>query len=388
MSYSLVAVLSIFIGIYGLFHLYLLIKARRAFGLERSGNLLLFLVLVVLLIAPIYARILEKQGYEIFFLLMSWIGNLWMGMIFVFVWISLPLDIYHVFMSLMQRMSNADLINLMLSRRQRFMLPAVLTVFVLAYGVYEAQHIKVSPITLHSAKLPPASKRVRIVQISDLHLGPMTFPARLQPVIDAVAEAKPDILVSTGDLIDGRLYHSAEVFELLASLQAPLGKFAVTGNHEYYAGLVSAEDFTQNAGFRLLHNQKVILDNGLAIVGVDDPASGDQVNHIETVLLSSVPKDNFTILLKHRPTVNPMASAFFDLQLSGHTHGGQMMPFGLMVKLMYPLKAGLLKLSSGSYLYTSRGTGTWGPPFRLLAPPEVAVIDLLPAAKKPSQPKE
>ena len=380
---ALIVFLALFLSIYGVLHLYVLIKARRAFYLEGLGYLLLFVILVFLLIAPIHARILEAQDRTILSLLMTWVGSLWMGMIFMFVCLSLPLDAYHLFMALMQRLSNDDLTHLMLSRRQRFVLPAVLTFLVLIYGAYEAQNIRVETVALKTPKLPGDQRPIRLVQISDLHLGPMMFPVRLRPIVEAIAAARPDILISTGDLLDGRIYSAAEIVSMLAAVPAPRGKFAVTGNHEYYAGLEEAAAFTRNAGFTLLQDQALMLDNGLALVGVNDPAGGALDGETEHKLLSSVPRERFTLLLKHRPVVEPGVGALFDLQLSGHTHQGQMMPFGLLIKLQYRLGHGLRALPSGSYIYTSRGAGTWGPPFRFLAPPEITVIDLLPEAAAP-----
>ena len=377
---SLVIIVTLFLTVYGIFHLYLLIKARKAFYLEGLGYFLLFTVLVFLLIAPINAHILERQGHSILALLMAWVGNLWMGMIFIFVWLSLPLDAYHLFMVLMQRLSNGDLTHLMLSRRQRFVLSALLTLVILGYGAYEAQNLQVNAITLRSPKLPADRQRIRVVQISDLHLGPMMFQARVKPIVEAVAAAKPDILVSTGDLLDGRIPDMVEIQQMLNAVKAPMGKFAVTGNHEYYAGLDLAATFTKAAGFTLLQNKSVVLDNGLAVVGVDDPAGGALDSSIEQTLLSGLPPGKFTLLLKHRPRAAPQSSALFDLQLSGHTHHGQMLPLGLLVRLRYPLDHGLLTFPEGSRIYTSSGAGTWGPPFRLMARPEITVIDLLPGA--------
>ena len=383
---SLVIVVTLFLTVYGIFHLYLLVRARRAFYLEGLGYLLLFVVLVFFLVAPINSRILESQGHEILSLLMAWAGNLWMGMIFIFVWLSLPLDAYHLFMGLMQRLSNGDLTHLMLSRRQRFVLPAVLTFVVLGYGAYEAQHLHVNTVTLHTAKLAAGHDRIRLVQISDLHLGPMMFPTRLDPIVEAAAAAKPDILVSTGDLLDGHVPEAEEILKMLASIRAPLGKFAVTGNHEYYVGIEKAAAFTRRAGFTLLQNRSVVLENGLALAGEDDIAAGDIDPGKERNMLSALPGDKFTVLLKHRPFVDPGSRSLFDLQLSGHTHGGQMPPLDLLVKLRYPLGPGLVKLPGGSQLYTSLGAGTWGPPFRIMAPPEVTVIDILPAMQPGTKP--
>jgi predicted MPP superfamily phosphohydrolase len=149
----------------------------------------------------------------------------------------------------------------------------------------------------------------------------------------------------------------------------------VTGNHEYYAGLEQSLDYLQLSGFTVLRNSIAAPADFLRVVGVDDPAGGG--NPDEIPLLQQAGQDKFILLLKHRPSVAPMGEGLFDLQLSGHTHGGQIFPFALLTRQAYPLYDGLYQLSGGSVLYASRGTGTWGPPMRLLAPPEITLIEIV-----------
>ncbi len=158
-----------------------------------------------------------------------------------------------------------------------------------------------------------------------------------------------------------------------------MGKYAVTGNHEFYAGLPEALDFTQKTGFLLLRGQAHTLQNGLTIAGVDDPTGRFQAppNALpENKLLGEIPENQFVIFLKHQPIVDANSIGLFNLQLSGHTHNGQIFPFGLLVRLVYKLNPGFTKLEKGSVAYISRGTGTWGPPVRFLAPPEVTLIEI------------
>jgi predicted MPP superfamily phosphohydrolase len=156
--------------------------------------------------------------------------------------------------------------------------------------------------------------------------------------------------------------------------------FAVTGNHEFYAGLPQALSFTEQAGFRLLRNEAISLDNALTLAGVDDPAALHGVERKgvpEHDLLQGVSRGRFTVLLKHRPVMDTTSLGLFDLQLSGHVHKGQIFPFNLLTHLFYPVKMGFSTYANGSSLYVSRGTGTWGPPIRFLAPPEITVITLV-----------
>ena len=373
--------LTLYLSIYGAFHLYLLIKARRTFYLQGVPYMLLFVLLVFLLTAPIQSRVLEARDFDVLSVVLAWIGNIWMGALFIFICLSIPLDLYHLIMGLIRHLADVDLTALTLSRRQSFNLTAGAALVILLYGMFEAHYIRTETVTLHSPKIPPAAGRVRIVQLSDVHIGPMMIPSRLKAIVAAVKEAEPDLVVSTGDLIDGRVYDAGEIIHSLSSISARLGKFAVTGNHEFYAGIHQAALLTEQAGFALLRGKGTSPGGFLSIVGVDDPAGRDGEAEHETKLLSAQPGDRFTILLKHRPVVSDPDAPSFDLQLSGHTHNGQIFPFGVLVRMQYPLRCGLHSFGSGR-LYVSRGSGTWGPPVRFLAPPEVTIIDLLPAGFK------
>ncbi len=369
--------LSLYLCLYGSAHLYLLVKVRRAFYLHGWNYFLLFVVLTFLLLAPIQARLLESQGQMIPALIMTWIGFLWMGFFFIYLCIAFPLDGYHLFMATAQRLVGADWTDLMLSRRQNVAIGAMAACAIMLYGSFEARQIRTENVTLHSSKIPESMGRVRIVQISDVHLGPMLYPGRMASMIAAVQAARPDMLVSTGDLVDGSIYNQAYVAGILRDIPTPMGKFAVTGNHEFYMGLDKALAFTQEAGFTVLRGDSTTVGNAFTIAGVDDPTDGQSQNKTEADLLAQIPSKHYTLLLKHRPIIASTSQGQFDLQLSGHTHKGQIFPFGLLISLAYPLDHGLHSLGSGSHLYTSRGSGTWGPPVRVLTPPEITVIDLI-----------
>jgi uncharacterized protein len=377
----LIIFLSLYFSIYGAAHLYLLIKWRRAFYLQGVEYFFLVVVLTFLLLAPINARMLDSQGYMLASLGMSWIGFLWMGFLFIYVCLALPLDGYHLLVGAGQRLTGADWTGLTLSRRQSVGLVVFLTWGLMVYGAVEAYRIRVESLTIENSRLSPTSSRIRIVQISDVHLGPMIYPGRLAPIIAAIEQTRPDILVCSGDLIDGPLLSQADTAAAFSNLTAPLGKYAVTGNHEYYYGIERASEFIKQAGFTLLRNRTVTAGKQITITGVDDPAGGRGAKNkpTEAQLAAALPKNRFALLLKHRPMIDPDTKDAFDLQLSGHTHQGQIFPFGLVIRLFYPWDHGGRQIGAHGYLYTSRGTGTWGPPLRILAPPEITVIDVIPS---------
>ncbi len=377
----LILLLALYFCIYGSAHLYVLIKLRRAYYLHGISYGFLFVLLVFLMLAPIQARILEAQGHLVWAIMSAWIGYAWMGFLFIGICLSLPLDGYHLLIGLGQRLTHQDWAHLMLSRRQCVGFAALAALGIMAYGAFEGYHLRIERITLTTTKLPAKAKSVRIVQISDLHLGLMYYPGRIQPVVNAIDALKPDVLVSTGDLVDGHTPSTESLTTKLHGLKAPLGKFAVTGNHEFYMGLENSQQFIQKSGFKLLRNQSVNVGKHLAIAGVDDPTGAAAIGPGEAELSAANSPKRFSLLLKHRPTLSHVVGTRFDLQLSGHTHKGQIFPFNLLMALSYPIHCGLHQLEdpNPANLYISRGTGTWGPPIRLLAPPEITVIDLVPA---------
>ena len=247
------------------------------------------------------------------------------------------------------------------------------------YGYFEAHDIRTEKVRIETAKLPAGIDRLTIAQISDVHLGLIIRGGRLAKMLDIVRAAKPDMFISTGDLVDAQINHLEGLAEQLRGIKTKYGNYAITGNHEYYAGLVKALAFTREAGFRVLRNEAVNA-GPIMLAGVDDRAAvqlGLEKPASEKELLEKLPRDSFTIFLKHQPRLEQSTTGLFDLQLSGHTHKGQIFPFTLLVQLMFPTIAGDYDLGKGSRLHVSRGTGTWGPPIRFLAPPEVTVIELV-----------
>ncbi len=375
----LVIFLSIYFAVYGSVHLYVLIKLRRAYYLNGLPYVFLVLLLIFLMLAPIQSRLIEAQGFGMLSLALAWIGFVWMGFVFLFLCFALLLDGYQLLITLGQRLTGGELTHLMLSRRQYVALASTIAFCLTGYGAVEANQIRLERLTVASEKIPAALGRLRIVQISDLHIGPMFYPGRMASIVAAIEEAQPDVLVSTGDLVDGRVYNASATAGALSGIAAPLGKYAITGNHEFYTHLEQSLQFTQAAGFVVLRDRTLAVGRHLAIIGVDDPTGRTTQTPVpERELLERVKGNRFALLLKHRPTIDPGSRGLFDLQLSGHTHRGQIFPFTLLIKLRYPLD-GLHRLQSGEWLYVSRGTGTWGPPMRLLNPPEITIIDLMPA---------
>jgi predicted MPP superfamily phosphohydrolase len=333
-----------------------------------------------MILAPILVRVSEHYGYESTACLLSYVGYIWMGILFLFFAMSILLDAYRLLIYIAGRLAGKNLSSLIPPPPYLFVIPLLISFAINAYGYFEAKNIRTEQVTIRTSKISPEVGRLRIVQISDVHIGMIIREKRLEKIVAAVKQAEPDILISTGDLLDGQIDNLMSSAELFRDLQPRYGKFAVTGNHEFFAGIGQALAFHQQAGFLVLRGEALTLAGLISIAGVDDQTGerfGLYKNINEKALLAKLPKETFTLLLKHRPVFDPESLGLFDLQLSGHTHRGQIYPFVLLTRLVFPYHSGYYDLPKGSRLYASRGAGTWGPPIRFLAPPEVTVIDLI-----------
>ncbi|HEU5359534.1 MAG TPA: metallophosphoesterase, partial [Candidatus Deferrimicrobiaceae bacterium] len=370
--------LIVFFLIYGSIHAYALLKAKLAFGFGWGTAAALAPVLIALTFTPLIVHFLGKHGMEEAARVASWIGYTWGGLLFLFYWMSLAVDALHFVIRMAGSVSGTGDRAFFLSGKIPFLALVSLSLALGVYSFFEARTIRVERVRIATDKLPASTPRVRIAQISDVHLGLLVRHRKAEAIAEVIRKVDPDLLVSTGDLVDAEINHLEGLAEIFGKIRPPLGKYAVTGNHEFYAGIGQAVSFTQRAGFSLLRGETVAVGNVLRIAGVDDsagagrnPAGGPP----ETEVLGGKPSPLFTVLLKHRPIVSDGSPGLIDLQLSGHTHKGQIFPFRYIVGSPYPNLSGLFSLGSG-FLYTSRGTGTWGPPMRFLSPPEVTVIEI------------
>lgn len=370
----------VFFTLYGGLHAYALLRTRQAFSPSSMVVLGLALFMLLMVVAPVLIRLSERQGFETCARVLSYIGYGWMGFLFVAVSYGIAFDAYRLVIQLGARLLHADPGVLIPGTRLVWSSCLLISMLTSAYGYFEARSIRTETVTIHTSKLPEGAERLRIVQISDVHVGLLVREDRLRGILGAVAKANPDILVSTGDLVDGQINQLDGLSDLFHQIRPRYGKFAITGNHEFYAGLDQALAFTRKAGFHLLRGEAVSVEGLITIAGVDDQAGrayGISSGGDELALLAPLPKDRFVLFLKHRPHVNPDSAGHFDLQLSGHVHRGQIFPFTLMTWLYYPVQSGFARLHNEASLYVSRGSGTWGPPIRFLSPPEVTVIDLV-----------
>jgi len=357
--------LSVALLIYGSMHLYALNKVWLAFPHSLALALVLVVWGIAMTFSPLILWQMTRQNLHGATVAAAWIVYLWMGYLFLFCCTALLFDIGHTL---------TTLLGFKWHLHESMMLGTIglISATLVVFGFIETKHLSVEEIKITTPKL--ASGHITIAQISDLHLGMMQSDALLDRVITKLREVHPDIVVATGDIVDGQGDDLDELAQRFQAFHPPKGAYAVIGNHEHFAGLDNALRILRNAGFTVLRGEAAAT-GGIILAGVDDPGAGmrEQEAHISTLKpFMAAHKNSYVILLKHQPVVDRNLS--FDLQLSGHIHGGQIFPFGLITRLVYGVSTGLTKLPDGRLLYVSRGAGTWGPPIRLLATPEITMI--------------
>ena len=247
---------------------------------------------------------------------------------------------------------------------------------------------EVNEVPIRLERLPPALSGLTVAQISDLHVGPTIGERDMRRIVDQVNALRPDVVAVTGDLVDGSVRELGAAVAHLGRLQARHGVFFVTGNHEYYSGVGAWIAELRRLGIRVLRNERVVIGDAgasLDLAGVDDYSAvgyGDGHGLDLGRALAGRDPERSLVLLAHQPRTSAVAEAVragVELQVSGHTHGGQIAPWNLVVASVFPYVKGLhthREDGRAGQVFVSRGTGYWGPPMRLGAPPEVAKLVL------------
>jgi predicted MPP superfamily phosphohydrolase len=374
-----------FFGTLGLFHLYVWMRLVRDPQLPPPWRLGLTLGVVGLGILLVWGSLGDRVVPNLTPPLVRWTGLVWLGLLGFLMSLLLIADAVEVIGWVARHLRGVpapDLGRRLFFARAIAGFTAAVSAGLGAVALGEALgRVRVKRVPVVLKKLPAASSGYRIVQISDVHIGPTLQRAFLEDIVAQINALKPDLVAITGDLVDGTVAQIGELMTPLADLRARDGVFFITGNHEYYSGAESWLSHLPSLGVQPLQNERVSIGgaNGFDLAGVPDltakqmpPALAPDVAKALAGRDTSRP----VVLLAHQPRQADQAiDQGVDLQLSGHTHGGQVFPMTVLVHLAQPYVTGLHR--NGDFqIYVSPGTGYWGPPMRLGTSAEITEIIL------------
>lgn len=356
--------------------------------------------IVVILFLPVFGIILRRSGfYNSGINLFVWFGYLGVGFLsFVFTYlvirdlIWLPVGAFNKIKARISKSGRKIAASNPIENpsRRGFLITSmnygILATAALStgYGIAEAKQIPdIKELPVRIPNLPPEFEGFRIVQITDLHVSPTFGRSCVDEVVAVVNSLGADIVALTGDLVDGTVDQLADAVAPLKQIQSAEGNYFVTGNHEYYSGVMEWMAHIERLGFSVLLNEHRIITRGpsrLLLAGVTDYRGGSFfAGHRSDPqkALQAAPEAIIKILLAHQPrTIFKAALAGYDLQISGHTHGGQFFPWNFVIELLQPYVSGL-HTHENTQIYVSRGTGYWGPPVRVGSPSEITLIKLV-----------
>lgn len=319
--------------------------------------------------AYLAGRILIRQGFDRLGVALEGVGAAWLGVLFLLLVTLLLADLitgFGLWWPAAARPARAAAAGAAL----------VLSVVAVIQGTRAPV---VSHHTVAMPGLPPDADGTRVVMLSDLHLGTLLGPRWMERLAARVGALDPDLVVIAGDLVDAEARTVRGALPALQQFQAPLGVWAVTGNHEYYAGLDGSVSLMREAGYRVLRDSWTTVAPGLIMAGVDDLTARRQFGDTREPIpaaLDGIPEGSAVMLVSHSPLgVAEAAAAGVRLMFSGHTHAGQIWPFGYLVRLQYPFLGGRYQVGDMT-LIVGRGTGFWGPPMRLWRPAEIVLVTL------------
>ncbi|MBI4821116.1 MAG: metallophosphoesterase [Deltaproteobacteria bacterium] len=358
---------------------------------DRVGTVLIVLLAVLLPLGLFAGRVLDQRYGRV----VSLAAFVWMGTAFLFFAILAFSDLIRLLSGLgaaaiaylkSSPPAGSDVDGLMRREVMARGIAGAATAASGALSIVAARsalgELSVEEVNVKLEKLPKELDGLSIVQLTDVHVGPTIGKKFIEGMVEKANRARPDAVVITGDLVDGSVEELFEHVAPLSRLSARYGVYFVTGNHEYYSGATRWVEALQRLGIRVLRNERVTLGDSakLELAGVDDASAARMgVGHGADLkrALNGRQAEREVVLLAHQPKAVQEASEHdVGLVLSGHTHGGQIFPWGALVGLTQPYVVGLHRHTQSTQIYVSKGTGYWGPPMRLLAPAEITRIVL------------
>jgi uncharacterized protein len=375
--------LSIVLSVYTLVNWYIFAKTSPILEPGSYKGLILKVVLWTIIFAYPAGRILERFINSDFTTILVKIGSFWMGAMLYLILIFLFVDILR---GVNQLLPFTAYLNFKTNPEYRLIAIKsvyIITLIVLIAAFINSRTPRVNHFSLKTGKSFGEIEKLQIVAVSDIHLGTLISNNRLNHLVEKINSQNPDIVLLVGDVFDEDIASVVNngMGKYFEQIKSKKGVFAVPGNHEYFGGIEKKLAYLKAHGVIVLKDSTALIDDIFYLVGRDDRQSnyttGKQRKSIPE-LMESIDKSKPIILLDHQPfKLNESAENGVDLQISGHTHNGQLWPFNYITKAIYELSSGYKKIGNTHFI-VSNGYGTWGPPMRLGNRPEILVIDLKP----------
>jgi len=370
---------SIVISIYSLLSYYIYSKGIQAFPAGTTGRSWFKLTFVFLSASYIVARVLERVYLSVLSDIFTWIGSFWLAAFFYFLLISVAVDLVSLANAIVPFIPETW--KTIRFKQILFMTGSAVVAIALVAGFINALTPRVKTLELNIDKKINGLKQLNIVFASDIHLGTLVGPRRIQKIVNQINGLNPDVILLGGDIVDediGPVIRS-NLGASLEKLKAPLGIMGITGNHEYIGGAIESVKYLEDHGITMIRDTFLVIRDEIYIVGREDhdrPRFSGKGRKNIAEILSGVDMNKPVILLDHQPfDMNEKEKAGVDLTLSGHTHHGQIWPLNHLTKAIFEVSWGY-KLKGKMHIYVSSGVGGWGPPVRLGNRPEIVLLHI------------
>ncbi len=372
--------LSIVLTLYGAVNFYIFIRGWQALPKEMAIRIPYLVIFLILALSYIAGRVLERFSICAASGCLIWIGSFWMAMMAYLFFGALLCDLLRLGNWISGVVPVPSELYTRIRQIAALAVTAVAAVTVLA-GYINTLHPRINTVVIEVPKSAGGQRTLDIALVTDIHLGTIIKNSRLQMMVDMVNVLRPDIVLLAGDIVDEDLAPVIQnnLGELLRTIRSRYGTFAVTGNHEFIGGVEAACRYLSDHGVTVLRDRAVHVNNSFYLVGRED-RSITQFNGKRRLPLESVMKgvdlDQPVIMMDHQPfRLSEAAEHGVDLQVSGHTHHGQLWPFNYITSLIYEVSRGIKQIGN-THVFVSCGYGTWGPPVRVGMTPEVVHIQL------------
>ncbi len=380
-TYQIIIFLTVVLLVYTLVNLYIFNRGLQSFanaGTIKTSYKVLF---VFLALSYILARFLERLYPSVMADVFMWIGSFWLAAMFYFFLIAVLFDFVRLINHFLPFYPKSIVTNYVMFKQYLFYGVVALVTLLMIAGYINASNPRIKTININIPKRANGLKQLNIVAVSDIHLGTIICNGKFEKIVNKINSLNPDIVLLVGDVIDEDVNAviRQNIGESLKNLNSKYGTFAVTGNHEYIGGAEKAVKYLSAHNIRMLRDTAILIDNAFYVIGREDKEKS-RYSGVNRKTIKEIIKDINqaypSILMDHQPFhLLDAYSNGIDLQLSGHTHHGQIFPFNYITKLIYEISWGYKKIENTNF-YVSSGVGSWGPPVRLGNRPEIVNIIL------------